>query len=106
MTPGTRREVAQGLRQVAAVAHEHDALNHVVLVVRADDSEAGRMADGHLGDVSNPNRHPLQFGDDHLPDIVERTDEPDAAYVKRLLAQGEPLPPTFWFAFARAALAG
>ena len=80
------------LQRVAAVAHEHDALHDVGVVVLADDAEARR--------ASRPTRRatsrtrtgtPLVLGDDDVADVAQRADEADAAHVERLLAERDAL---------------
>ena len=80
--------------RLAAVAHEHDALHDVRLVVVADDAEARRVADVDVGDVLHADRRPLLLGDDDVLDVVpERSasEQADAADVVALLAHEEAL---------------
>ena len=91
-------DALQGRGRLAAVAHEHDALHDVVVVVLADHAEAGGVADVDGGDVADADGDALLLDDDDILDVVDRVaeghaaaEEADAADVERLLAHGEAL---------------
>ena len=74
-------------RRLAAVAHEHDALHDVGLVVVADDAEARRVADARPSATSRTRTGvPFCAAIDDVADVVHVADEADAADVVRLLA--------------------
>jgi hypothetical protein len=81
-----------GLQRIAAVAHEHDALNHVGLVVAPDDAQARRSAHAYRRPRRGPERErPWQLADGDITDVLHRADEADPAHVEGLLAQGNAL---------------
>ena len=84
-------DALQRLRRLAAVAHEHGALDDVVVVVVADDAEARRVADLDGRDVAHADRNAGARGDDDGLDVVHVLEEADAADRVRLLAEREAL---------------
>ncbi len=84
-------DAAEGRRRLAAVAHQHDALHDVGVVVVPDDPQAWRGANRDIGDVANPDGDAVGLVDDYVLDVVHVADEPDAAHRVRLLADLDAL---------------
>ena len=80
--------------RLAAVAHQHDALHDVGLVVLADDAEPRRVRrPATVRHVAHAHRHALRAAATTIvADVAQRPDEADAAHVERLLAEREALP--------------
>ena len=79
----------RGLR-FASIAHQHDPLHDVRIIVGTYDPESRGVADGDVGDVLHANRRALLLGYDDALDVTfgrrPRTDEANAAHVVALLA--------------------
>ena len=83
------RTPVEGLERVAAAAHQHDALDHVRVVVVADDAAGGwRGRSARGGDVADADRHAvLASAARRCVDVLGRLDQAEAAHVEGLLAE-------------------
>ncbi len=83
---------AERLERVAVFPHQHDAGHDLVAIVHADDTQTGRIADTHVGDIGHRDRRAFVRGQHDVANVVERMDEADAANVEGLLADREIIP--------------
>ena len=84
-------DASNGLKRVAAVAHEHDALDHVGVVVLAHDAQPWGRADADVGHVAHAHGNALGRADSDVADVLHGTNQAHPAHVERLLAQGDAL---------------
>ena len=82
---------ANRLHRIAAVAHEHDALHDVGLVVLADDAQARRRAHADAGHVAHAHRHALGRADGNITNVLNGSDKANPAHVEGLLAERDAL---------------
>ncbi len=75
-----------GRRALFATAHQHDALDDVVVAVLAGDTKPRLFPDRHRRDVLDQHRIAAALGDHGVGEIVDRADQPDAAHHGRLAA--------------------
>src|SRR4029077_19567287 len=78
-----------GWRALLAAPHQHDALDNIVIVVFAGDAKSRLLADGDGGDVLDQHRGAVVRGDHGVGQVVDRTDQTDAAHDRRLRADVE-----------------
>ena len=74
------------LHRAFELLHQHDAGDDVGGVVAARDTKLRHEADLNLRHIRQQDRHAALLGQDDVADVLERTDDADAAYVDRLLA--------------------
>ncbi len=67
-----------------AAAHQHDALHDVVGLVLARDAEPRLVAHHDAGDILDQHRIAAALGEHGVAQILDRTDEADAAHDRRL----------------------
>ncbi len=68
-----------GRHALLAAAHQHDALDDIVVVVLAGDAEPRLVGDLDIGDVADDDRHAAGLRQHGVADFVERADQADAA---------------------------
>ncbi|MCY1171705.1 hypothetical protein D9M73_118260 [compost metagenome] len=86
--------------RLRAALHQHDALNDVVLIVIAGDTQPRRIADLDMGDVLQQDRLTIGGADQHILDPRHRLDQPDTADDRRLRAEVDRLPADIAIALA------
>ena len=69
-----------------AAAHQHDALDDVVVAVLAGDAQARLLPDGDRGDVLDQDRIAAALGEHGVAQVLDRANEADAAHHRRLRA--------------------
>ena len=74
-----------GLRLLAA-PHEDDAFDRVVVLLKPNSPSRGSMADLHLADIADADRHAFVGADDDVLDVLGIADQADAAHVIELAA--------------------
>ncbi|MGY4297252.1 hypothetical protein ACVWXN_005347 [Bradyrhizobium sp. i1.4.4] len=79
-------DALDGWRALLTAAHQDDALHDVVGIVDAGNAETGFLADSDGGDVLDQHRIAVGLRDHGVGEVVDRTDQADAAYHGRLLA--------------------
>src|SRR5205814_1035281 len=79
-------------KQVRRIApHQHDALDDIVIAVLSDDAEPRLITDGDDGDIAHQHRQAALLGQHGLADVIDRSDQPDSAHHRGLLADVERL---------------
>src|SRR6202041_1213664 len=73
-----------GGNALGAAAHQHDALNDVVVVIKAGNPEPRQMINAHLGNVRHVHRNAAGAGDHRAADIIDRMNQSDPAHHQRL----------------------
>ncbi len=74
--------------RLLAAAHEDHAFDGIVILLEAKLAEPRRVADRHVANVPDANRHAVVAADDDVSDVVGIADQTDAAYVVELPALG------------------
>ena len=69
-----------GRRAFLAAAHQHDALHDVVVLIETGNAEPRLLADRHGGDVLDQNGVAAALRHHGVGEIVDRTDQADAAH--------------------------
>ena len=77
-------DAADGGKALLPAAHQHDALDDVLVVVLPDDAETWLIADGHGGDVFDIDRGAVVRRQHRIAQIVHRVDQPDTAHDRGL----------------------
>ena len=76
----------QDILRLPAAEHENDALDRIVILLKAELTQAGRMADGDVANVAHPDGNAFVAADDDVADVVGIAHQPDAAHVVELSA--------------------
>ena len=69
----------QHLRRILPFAHQHDAVDNIVVVILTDDALTGHRAYGHVGDVFDQNRRAVVRSHHDAADVGSGTQQADAA---------------------------
>ena len=77
---------------VLTLAHEHDALHQIVLVVSAEHAKADGVTDRCLPDVADPHRRALLRRDHDALEVAEAPDQADAPHHEGILAVADVAP--------------
>src|ERR1700722_1088506 len=64
--------------------HQYDAFDGVVIFLKAELSEARRVADGNVSDISYTDGHTFVRADNYVSDVVGVADQADTANVIKL----------------------
>jgi hypothetical protein len=68
------------------LAHQHNPLDYLRVIIHSDDAQARRPSHRYIGDVGDADRGRFVSGQNDVTNVVERVDETDTADVKGLLA--------------------
>src|ERR1700674_696817 len=68
-----------GRQALLDTAHQDDALDNIVFAVLPGDTEPRLVADGHLGDIADTDRIAICGAQHGVADVVDRTNQTDAA---------------------------
>src|SRR5260370_41380740 len=64
-----------GRQALLATAHQDDALDDVVVIILASDTEPRLVADSHLGDIAHTNWIAIRRSQHRVADVVDRTNK-------------------------------
>ena len=78
----------QNVLRLLAAAHEDHAFDRVVILLKAELTEAGRVPDGDVANIAHPDGYAFVAADDDVPDVVGVADQADSADVVELSALG------------------
>jgi len=67
-----REHALDGRPALLAAAHQHDALDDVVVIVLAGNAKARLVADGDRGDVAHAHGGRAGIGDEGVGDVLDR----------------------------------
>ena len=83
---GLRFHGFEHVLSLLAAEHQDHALDGVIVVLITEFAQPWSVADGHLADVLDANRHAVIAADDNIANVVGVTHQADAAHIVELPA--------------------
>src|ERR1035441_3508763 len=78
--------IFQDVLRLLPAQHENNALDRIIIFLKAELTEPWRMSDGDIPNIAHADRYAFVGPDNDVPDIIRVAHQPQAANVIKLSA--------------------